>query len=166
MRERISPAGPLRGRVRLPGDKSISHRYAILGALAGGITSIRNYATGADCQSTLACVEALGIRVERDGTSVAIHGRGLAGLETPSGVLDAGNSGSTIRMLSGVLAAQAFESRITGDESLRRRPMERIMRPLALMGASIEAHEGRYPPLAIRGARLQSVDYTLSLIHI
>src|SRR6185503_13638810 len=116
----------------LPGDKSISHRYAMLAALASGTTRIRNYSTGADCHSTLGCVKALGIEVEGGGTEFAIHGRGLGGLR-PAADLDAGNSGSTIRMLSGILAGQPFRSRIFGDESLSRRPMRRIMQPLAQM---------------------------------
>jgi len=161
MTERIAPAGRLEGALRLPGDKSISHRYALLAAIAEGRSRIHNYSSGADCASTLACLRALGVGIERDGAEVAIHGCGLDGLKAPAGTLDAGNSGSTIRMLSGILAAQAFHSRITGDESLSRRPMDRIMRPLAGMGASISARDGRYPPLEIRPARLQAIDYTL-----
>ncbi len=161
MAERLSPAGRLAGVVRLPGDKSISHRYAILGAVAEGATGIENYSTGADCASTLACLSALGACIERSGASVTIHGCGLHGLREPSHVLDAGNSGSTIRMLSGILAAQRFPTRITGDSSLRRRPMDRIMRPLEDMGASITARDGRFPPLEIRPARLSPIDYEL-----
>src|SRR5512143_3014561 len=130
MAEHISPATRLAGSVRLPGDKSISHRYAMLAAIAEGDSRIQNYSTGADCGSTLRCLQTLGVPVARNGNVVTIHGAGLHGLTAPSEVLDAGNSGSTIRMLSGILAAQPFASRITGDESLRRRPMERIMRPL------------------------------------
>ncbi len=161
MDERITPASRLAGTLRLPGDKSISHRYAMLAALAGGTSRIHNYSSGADCASTLGCLRALGIGIERDGATVTVNGRGLDGLSEPAGTLDAGNSGSTIRMLSGILAAQPFGSRITGDESLSRRPMERIMRPLREMGGSIDAREGRYPPLAIHPARLRSIDYTL-----
>jgi 3-phosphoshikimate 1-carboxyvinyltransferase len=161
MEERISPARVLSGSVRLPGDKSVSHRYAMLGAIAEGATRIRNYSTGADCGSTLACIRALGVPVEPDGGEVRIDGRGLDGLKKPAGILDAGNSGSTIRMLSGILAGQTFATRITGDESLARRPMDRVMKPLAEMGASIQAREGRFPPLEIRGGRLRAIDYTL-----
>jgi 3-phosphoshikimate 1-carboxyvinyltransferase len=161
MIERVSPAERLRGTPHLPGDKSISHRYAMLAAIAEGATRIRNYATGADCQSTLGAMRALGVPVEQQGTEVLITGAGLDGLREPAGTLDAGNSGSTIRMLSGILAAQPFTSRIAGDESLSQRPMERIMRPLEAMGASIQAREGRFPPLEIRGARLRPIDYTL-----
>ncbi|MGA2182029.1 MAG: 3-phosphoshikimate 1-carboxyvinyltransferase [Bryobacteraceae bacterium] len=160
MVEHISPARSLSGTVVLPGDKSISHRYAMLASLAEGTSKIRNYSTGADCQSTLGCMRALGIAIEA-GEETAIHGRGLDGLSEPAEMLDAGNSGSTIRMLSGILAAQPFVSRIGGDESLSRRPMERIMKPLAEMGASIEARDGRYPPLTILGRPLHAIEYTL-----
>jgi 3-phosphoshikimate 1-carboxyvinyltransferase len=161
MLERITPAASLRGALRLPGDKSISHRYAMLAAIAEGVTRIRNYAPGADCRSTLECLGALGAPVEQQGHEVVIAGRGLAGLKEPAGTLDAGNSGSTLRMLSGILAAQPFSTQIAGDESLSRRPMDRIMRPLAAMGASIQAREGRYPPLEIHGGALQPIDYAL-----
>jgi 3-phosphoshikimate 1-carboxyvinyltransferase len=161
MREQIRPASALSGNIQLPGDKSISHRYGMLAGIAEGTSKIVNYSTGADCQSTLGCMRALGAEIEtRDGV-VSIRGRGLDGLTEPAGMLDAGNSGSTIRMLSGILSAQRFVSRIGGDESLSRRPMERIMRPLGEMGASIEAHENRFPPLTIRGTKLEPIDYTL-----
>jgi 3-phosphoshikimate 1-carboxyvinyltransferase len=161
MLQRIQPAGRLEGLLRLPGDKSISHRYAMLAAIAEGKTRIHNYSTGADCASTLGCVRALGIPVDREGTEVAIDGRGLDGLRPPAETLDAGNSGSTIRMLSGILAAQPFTSRIAGDESLSRRPMQRIIQPLEVMGASIAARDGRFPPLEIHPARLHAIDYPL-----
>ena len=161
MVERISPANSLHGSIRLPGDKSISHRYAILSGIAEGATRIHNYSTGADCHSTLGAVRALGAAVESEGAEVVIHGRGLLGLQSPAETLDAGNSGSTIRMLSGVLAAQPFTSRIAGDESLSRRPMERIMKPLVEMGAVIQARDGRYPPLEIEGRPLRPIEYAL-----
>lgn len=161
MRQTVRPAGRLSGIVALPGDKSISHRYAMLASLAEGDSKITNYSTGADCHSTLGCVRALGIGVEEEGTTVTIHGRGLHGWKQPEHDLDAGNSGSTIRMLSGLLAAQPFVSRIFGDESLSRRPMDRIMKPLALMGAKIDARENRFPPLDIHGTTLHPIDYTL-----
>jgi 3-phosphoshikimate 1-carboxyvinyltransferase len=163
MQEQISPARSVSGSVTLPGDKSISHRYGMLAAIAEGDSTIHNYSTGADCHSTLGCVRALGISVDVSGTEVVIHGRGSDGLRAPQSELDAGNSGSTIRMLSGILAAQTFDSRIGGDESLSRRPMDRIMRPLAEMGASIDAHEGRYPPLTIHGRQLHPIEYTLPM---
>jgi 3-phosphoshikimate 1-carboxyvinyltransferase len=158
---RISPAKAISGSLSLPGDKSISHRYALIGAIAEGDTSIANYSTGADCHSTLGCVRALGIEVEGAGTEFVIRGKGLDGLRAPAGDLDAGNSGSTIRMLSGILAGQPFASRIFGDESLSRRPMQRVMKPLAQMGARIDARDGQFPPLRIEGGSLRAIDYTL-----
>jgi 3-phosphoshikimate 1-carboxyvinyltransferase len=161
MQKKISPAASITGAISLPGDKSISHRYAMIAAIAEGDTRIRNYSTGADCHSTLACVRALGIDVEGSGTEFVIRGKGLDGLRAPADSLDAGNSGSTIRMLSGILAAQPFTSRIFGDESLSRRPMQRIMKPLAEMGARIRAREDKYPPLEIEGGRLHPIEYAL-----
>ena len=161
MQQRISPASAISAAITLPGDKSISHRYAMISAIADGESRIHNYSTGADCHSTLGCVRALGIEVEVDGTEVVIRGSGLDGLRVPASDLDAGNSGSTIRMLSGILAGQPFVSRIFGDESLSRRPMQRIMRPLAEMGAQIRAREDKFPPLEIHGAQLRPIDYTL-----
>ncbi len=161
MRQTIRPAGRLSGTIILPGDKSISHRYAMIASLAEGTSKIHNYSTGADCHSTLGCVQALGIGVAQEGTTVTIDGRGLNGWKQPAGDLDAGNSGSTIRMISGLLAAQPFTSRIVGDESLSRRPMARIMKPLAEMGAKLEARDGQFPPLTIHGGPLHAIDYTL-----
>jgi len=161
MKKCISPASSIEGAISLPGDKSMSHRYAMLGAIAEGTTHIRNYSTGADCHSTLGCVRALGIEVEGSGTDFAIHGRGLDGLRQAAKDLDAGNSGSTIRMLSGILAGQPFRTRIFGDESLSRRPMQRVMTPLVQMGATIHARERMLPPLEIEGAKLRPIDYVL-----
>jgi 3-phosphoshikimate 1-carboxyvinyltransferase len=161
MQRKIAPATSVSGEIGLPGDKSISHRYAMIAAIAEGQTRIRNYSTGADCHSTLGCVRALGVTVEGSGTQFAIEGKGLDGLRAPAADLDAGNSGSTIRMLSGILAAQPFSSRIFGDESLSRRPMQRIMRPLAEMGATIRARADQYPPLEIEGSPLRPIHYTL-----
>ena len=161
MAQRIPPARSLAGAVDLPGDKSISHRYAMIASIAEGDTRISNYSTGADCHSTLNAMRALGVPIEENGTAVLIHGQGLDGLRKPAADLDAGNSGSTIRMLSGILAAQPFLSRIGGDESLSRRPMRRIMEPLDRMGASISARDGHFPPLAIQGAHLQPIEYEL-----
>lgn len=161
MQQRICPASSLTGAITLPGDKSISHRYGMIASLAEGTSRISNYSTGADCHSTLGCMRALGIEIEAEGTDVVIHGRGLDGLRAPAGALDAGNSGSTIRMLSGILAGQPFASVISGDESLSRRPMQRIMRPLGEMGAHIRAREDQYPPLVVEGSPLHPIDYTL-----
>jgi len=159
MQHRIQPASGLEGSVRLPGDKSISHRYAMIASVAEGVSRIENYSSGADCQSTLACMRALGVEIEKQDRTVLIHGRGLDGLRAPAETLDAGNSGSTIRMLSGMLAAQPFTTTITGDESLSARPMERIMKPLTLMGATLSARDGKYPPLTIQGAKLRPIQY-------
>src|SRR5580704_7666914 len=161
MLQRISPARSVSGSITLPGDKSVSHRYAIIASIAQGESRIQNYSTGADCHSTLNAMRALGVPVEERGTEVWIRGAGLDGLRPPSAELDAGNSGSTIRMLSGILAAQPFVTRIGGDESLSRRPMGRIVEPLAEMGANIEARENRFPPLTIRGTKLHPIEYTL-----
>src|SRR5262245_58263230 len=159
MRQIVNPARAIDGIITLPGDKSISHRYGMLAAVAEGRSTIANYSTGADCQSTLGCMAALGAHVERDDAGrVVIEG---GALREPAAQLDAGNSGSTIRMLSGLLAGQPFISRIGGDESLSRRPMARVMKPLAAMGARIEAREAAYPPLTIQGRALQGIDYTL-----
>ena len=160
MEIRIGPAKSLSGAVRLPGDKSISHRFGMLSAIADGTSTLHNFSTGADCHSTLACMAALGIEIEKDGTNITVHGKGLHGLRENSGILDAGNSGSTIRMLSGILAGQPFVTRIAGDESLARRPMARIIKPLLEMGAEITANDGSYPPLEIRGGKLKAIDYT------
>jgi 3-phosphoshikimate 1-carboxyvinyltransferase len=141
--------------VRPPGDKSVSHRYALLSALADGTSSIDGYSTGGDCRSTLECLRGLGVLVEEtgrtpEGLSLRITGRGLGGLRSPAGPLDAGNSGSTMRMLAGVLAAHSFPSTMIGDASLSRRPMRRVIVPLERMGARIRSNEGR-PPLTIEG---------------
>lgn len=135
----------------------------MIAAIADGPSTIENYSLGADCQSTLGCVEMLGIGVERQDRTVTIHGSGLDGLGKPAEPLDAGNSGSTIRMLSGILAAQNFTSSIGGDDSLSRRPMDRIMRPLEAMGARIRAQGGRYPPLEIEGSEVHPIEYELPM---
>ncbi len=156
----VRPAKSVAGSVRLPGDKSISHRYAMLGGIAEGTTKLENFSTGADCASTLGCLSNLGVKWERNGGSVVIHGRG-AKLQVPSSPLDCGNSGSTIRMLSGILAGQEFTSELVGDESLSRRPMARIIQPLEMMGAKIESADGGCPPLRVTGSRLKPIDYKL-----
>lgn len=161
MQQSIRPAGRLSGVLSLPGDKSISHRLAMIASLAEGTSRIANFSTGADCHSTLGCIRSLGIEASEEGTTVTVHGKGLRGWREPEGDLDAGNSGSTIRMMSGVLAGQAFTSRVFGDESLSRRSMARVMEPLAEMGAKIEARDGQYPPLTIHGGELKPIDYTL-----
>ena len=155
----IEPARSISGSIRLPGDKSISHRYGMLAGIAEGRSKFRNFSSGADCASTLACMRALGCAVERDGDTVTIEGRGLE-LRAPSSPLDCGNSGSTMRMLAGILAGQPFTSEMFGDESLSRRPMKRVMGPLAEMGASVEAlGAGDRPPLRVRGGKLRAIEY-------
>ncbi len=156
----IRPAKGLSGAVRLPGDKSISHRYAMLGGIAAGDTRLKNYSTGADCASTLACMRALGVASEKDGESIVIHGGGAA-LKPPGAALDCGNSGSTIRMLSGILAGQNFTTVLSGDESLSRRPMARVIKPLEQMGAKVAASDGGRPPLRITGGKLHAIDYQM-----
>ena len=158
----IAPARSVRGRLEVPGDKSISHRYAILAALADGPSTLTNYAPGADCQSTLACLAAMGVTVTREpGPNGSIHvtGRGLGGLVAPTAPLDCGNSGTTMRLLAGVLAAHPFTATMTGDESLSRRPMRRVMVPLAEMGARFEAADGGRPPLTVHGGGLRAIHY-------
>ena len=159
----ISPGGHLSGVVELPGDKSISHRYAILSALAEGTSEIRNYSPAADCASTLECLGRLGINIDVNRERVRIAGQGLDGLKPSRRAIDAENSGSTIRMLSGILAGQPFVSKITGDSSLRRRPMKRVVDPLRQMGAEIRSSDGDRAPLAIRGGKLHAIDYSLPM---
>lgn len=158
---KIQPARRVRGTLRLPGDKSISHRAAILSALAQGSAELANFSTSADCGSTLECLKQLGVKIEREGASVLIEGVGLRGLRAPVAPLDCGNSGSTMRMLAGVLAGQNFTSTLTGDESLRSRPMKRIIEPLEMMGARITSESGR-APLSIEGRRpLKAISYAM-----
>ena len=157
----VRPARNIRGSVQLPGDKSISHRYAMLSGIAEGPSRLENYSTGADCASTLGCMRELGVTWERkpDQNVIEVQGRGL-NLSAPSQPLDCGNSGSTIRMLSGILAGQPFTSEMIGDESLSRRPMERVIKPLTQMGAQIESQQGK-PPLRITGCHLKPIDYKM-----
>ena len=159
----ISPGGTIDGVVELPGDKSISHRYALIAALAEGRSEIRNYSTAADCRSTLGCLRRLGVETDFTRERLHISGQGLGGLQAPRRSLDAENSGTTIRMLAGVLAGQAFTSTISGDASLRSRPMRRVVEPLRKMGAEIRAHDDDCAPLEIRGGALHSIDYTLPI---
>lgn len=157
----MQPVRALRGSVRVPGDKSISHRYALLAALADGVTTVGGYSSGADCASTLDCLRALGVAVvEPDAGTRRITGRGLGGLQPPAGPLDCGNSGSTMRMLAGILAAHRFATVLTGDASLSRRPMGRVMAPLIQMGARLTATDGQRPPLTVQGAALTAIAHT------
>ena len=158
---KIQPARSLKGIVRLPGDKSISHRAAILASMATGETRIENYATNADCSSTLDCLRNLGVDIRQQGSTVFVKGVGKNGFTKPTKELDCGNSGTTMRLLAGVLVGQNFDSVLTGDESLSKRPMRRIIKPLTEMGAKIES-ENDHAPLKIYGGNpLQSVSYDL-----
>jgi 3-phosphoshikimate 1-carboxyvinyltransferase len=159
----VKPARRVKGRVRLAGDKSISHRYAMLAALAVGPSTIDRYSSGADCASTLGCLRALGVdirtrRLADDALTVDVLGRGPRGLRQPDAVLDAQNSGTTMRLLSGILAAHPFVSSMSGDRSLSSRPMGRIIEPLERMGARVESSNGK-PPLTIHGADLSAITY-------
>jgi 3-phosphoshikimate 1-carboxyvinyltransferase len=158
---RIEPAQELEGEFEVPGDKSISHRYGILGAMASGLTTIRGFSSSRDCWSTLACVENLGCSVRKLGSDVEIESSGWRSVKSPADPLDAGNSGTTIRLLSALLSSAPISSEIGGDESLNNRPMARIVEPLSRMGAQIEAREGKYPPLSIEGRPLTPTCYEL-----
>ncbi len=157
----VRPARRLRGRLRVPGDKSISHRYAILAALAAGRSTLSNYAPGADCRSTLEVLRRVGVDISPAGTGIGpitVMGRGIGRLRSPAGPLDAGNSGTTMRLMAGVLAGHPFQSTLVGDASLSRRPMRRIIEPLERMGARLDSADGR-APLVIHGAPLHAISY-------
>lgn len=150
----------LKGEVTIPGDKSISHRSVMFGAIAKGTTEIHNFLQGADCLSTIACFQRMGISIERAGSQVLVHGCGLRGLKRPDGILDCGNSGTTTRLISGILAAQDFPVTLTGDASIQQRPMKRIIDPLAQMGARIRSlKDNGCAPLAITGGALHGIHY-------
>jgi len=155
---KVSRADRVVGEVRVPGDKSISHRAAMLSAIADGATRITNYATSVDCANTLECFRRLGVTIEKSGTDVTIHGVGKRGLIEPTTELDCSNSGTTMRLISGILAGQSFRSTLTGDASLCSRPMKRIIEPLTQMGAEIESSDG-HAPLIIRGDDLRAIRY-------
>lgn len=156
----ISETKGLRGEITVPGDKSISHRAVMFGSLSEGLTEVTNFLQGADCLSTIECFRRMGIEIENTPDKILIHGRGLHGLHAPSSVLDAGNSGTTTRLISGILAAQPFETTLTGDASIQKRPMRRIMEPLSMMGADIASLNGNdCAPLRIRGNALNGIHY-------
>ncbi|MCB7321297.1 3-phosphoshikimate 1-carboxyvinyltransferase [Lacrimispora sp. 210928-DFI.3.58] len=153
--------GSLRGEVTVPGDKSISHRAVMFGSLAEGTTEIHGFLQGADCLSTISCFEKMGVSIENKGSLVLVHGNGLHGLKKPAEILDCGNSGTTTRIISGILSGQSFDVTLTGDESIQKRPMKRIIDPLTQMGADIQSIRGNgCAPLAIRGSRLHGIHYT------
>jgi 3-phosphoshikimate 1-carboxyvinyltransferase len=158
---KISPAKRISGGLTMPGDKSISHRAALFAAVAQGRSRITNYSTSQDCAATLTCLQNLGVRVDQRGADVLIDGAGTNGLRVPNSELDCGNSGTTMRLLAGILAGQSFVSTLTGDESLRSRPMQRVAEPLRMMGARVSLVDGR-APLTIEGSRsLTAIDYEL-----
>jgi len=161
--ETIRPIHSLSGGLELPGDKSISHRYALLAALAEGTSELRNFAAAHDCHSTLGCIKALGAGVAINGSTVQITGHGSGGLKRSWRTLDAENSGTTIRLLSGILSGQSFNSRITGDASLQKRPMERVITPLRQMGADIRGRDDNFPPLEIHGGKLRAIHYKMPM---
>lgn len=157
---KLTKVNGLQGELNIPGDKSISHRAVMFGSLAKGTTHIKNFLSGADCLATIDCFRSMGIHIEQNGTHVVVHGNGLHGLQEPKGVLDVGNSGTTTRLISGILSGQDFEVTLSGDESLNKRPMARIMKPLAMMGADIESvHGNGCAPLKIRGTKLKGIHY-------
>lgn len=158
----ISPKDKINGEITVPGDKSISHRAVMLGSIAEGITEVTGFLMGADCLSTIECFRALGIQIEVNKEKVIVHGKGLLGLSQPSNILDVGNSGTTIRLMTGILSAQSFSSDITGDASIQKRPMLRVVDPLREMGAKIDGKEGgKYCPLHIEGQALKGIHYKL-----
>jgi len=156
----INPTASLRGEITVPGDKSISHRSIMLGAIANGITTVRGFLRGEDNLATMGAFRSMGIRIDDDGQTIAIHGKGLHGLSEPADVIDCGNSGTTIRLITGLLAGQAFFSVVTGDQYLRKRPMKRVVEPLTRMGARILGRDrGSLAPLAISGSSLNPITY-------
>jgi len=155
----IAPARRVLGRLRVPGDKSISHRYALLASMAEGRSRLRGYAPGADCRSTLACLRRLGVEIEEDSHAIVLLGRGLGQLRSTVEPLDAGNSGTTMRLIAGLLAGHRFSTTVVGDASLSRRPMRRVIAPLERMGARVEAVDG-HAPLTVHGAALHGIAYT------
>lgn len=156
----IQPAASVRGEIVVPGDKSISHRSIMLGAIANGVTTVRGFLRGEDNLSTMHAFRAMGVEIDDDGETIRITGRGLHGLKEPGDVLDCGNSGTTIRLITGLLSGQSFFSVVTGDQYLRKRPMKRVVEPLSRMGARISGRSGgTLAPLAINGGSLKGIDY-------
>lgn len=157
---KFTKANALKGEVTIPGDKSISHRAVMLGAVSQGTTRITNFLRGADCLSTIACFRKMGIDIQESPEQILVHGKGLHGLNAPADILDVGNSGTTARLISGILAGQSFDSTLTGDASIQKRPMKRIMIPLSMMGADVKSlHGNDCVPLEIRGSHLKGIHY-------
>jgi 3-phosphoshikimate 1-carboxyvinyltransferase len=158
---KFTKASPLKGEITIPGDKSISHRSVMFGSIAKGTTEISHFLSGADCLSTISCFQSMGVSIDIKGDSVLVKGRGLRGLKKPVDTLDCGNSGTTTRLISGILAAQDFDVTLTGDDSIKKRPMKRIMEPLSLMGAEITSiNDNGCAPLSISGKKLHGIHYT------
>ncbi|WP_377888805.1 3-phosphoshikimate 1-carboxyvinyltransferase [Alkalihalobacillus sp. R86527] len=159
--ETIMRAKSLQGSITIPGDKSISHRAVMFGAMANGTSKISNFLPGDDCLSTISCFTKMGVQIEQVGTSVIVHGRGIDGLQEPSELLDVGNSGTTFRLMMGVLAGRPFHSVLAGDNSIAKRPMNRVSIPLLEMGAKIDGREnGTYAPITIRGGQIKGIHYS------
>lgn len=154
----IKPKRNIKKTLSVPGDKSISHRAVMFGAIAEGTTEIEGFLMGDDCLSTIKCFRQLGIDIEVNENKVIVHGKGLYGLSKPDTILDVGNSGTTLRLITGLLAAQSFSCEITGDKSIQKRPMDRVITPLSQMGANIE---GKFCPIKINGSKLKAIEYTL-----
>jgi 3-phosphoshikimate 1-carboxyvinyltransferase len=158
---KFTKASPLKGEITIPGDKSISHRSVMFGSIAKGTTEISHFLSGADCLSTISCFQSMGVSIDIKGDSVLVKGKGLRGLKKPVDTLDCGNSGTTTRLISGILAAQDFDVTLTGDDSIKKRPMKRIMEPLSLMGAQITSiNDNGCAPLSISGKKLHGIHYT------
>jgi 3-phosphoshikimate 1-carboxyvinyltransferase len=162
-KQTILPAKSINGGIELPGDKSISHRYGMLAGIAEGTSELRHFSAAADCHSTLACMRALGAEIKIEKDVVRVTGHGPRGLQAPRKALDAGNSGTTIRLLSGILAGQNFSTTISGDDSLQKRPMKRVVAPLRQMGAEIVARQEQFAPLEIHGAKLRAISYEMPM---
>ena len=161
MNKVIRPSKGLSGKIKIPGDKSISHRAVMFGSLAKGDTHITGFLPGDDCMSTIGCFKSLGIDIEAEGENVVVHGKGIKGLSAPKNTLDVGNSGTTIRLISGILSAQNFDTVLNGDASIQKRPMLRVIKPLSMMGADIESTNNGYAPLTIHGKKLNAMEYTM-----
>ncbi|MED1203966.1 3-phosphoshikimate 1-carboxyvinyltransferase [Heyndrickxia acidicola] len=160
MEQQIIQSKRLKGTIRVPGDKSISHRAIMMGAMAEGVTTVDGFLPGEDCLSTISCFQQMGVDIKQEGSRVVIHGKGLKGFKEPAAVLDVGNSGTTIRLMSGILAGLPGHFCIQGDASIAKRPMNRVMKPLMQMGATVDGREnGSFTPISIRGGALHSIDF-------
>lgn len=158
----MTNTAPLKGEIKVPGDKSISHRAVMFGSIAKGVTQVENFLPGADCLSTISCFKKLGVNIDQHESSVTIYGKGFEGLKQPDETLYVGNSGTTIRLMMGILSSLAFETKLEGDESIARRPMTRVTAPLTLMGADITGrNNGKFTPLTVKGKKLSGITYEL-----